>query len=65
MNMNNTGLIKVEVLQASNTKVLAINDTRVSLEKGYGIMSVIAKFEVPVSDIREIIDGARMDGDNE
>lgn len=30
--MNNAGLIKVEVLQASNTKVLAINDTRVSLE---------------------------------
>ena len=51
--MNNAGLVKVEVLQASNTKVLAINDTRVSLEKGYGIMTPIASFEVGVEDINE------------
>lgn len=61
--MADIGFVDVEVLQAKNTKVLAINGTRVSKEKGYGMMSVIAKFEVPVSDIREIIDGVRMDGD--
>lgn len=51
MNMNNTGFVKVEILQASNTKVLAINDTRVSLEKGYGIMTPVASFEVGIEDI--------------
>lgn len=49
--MNNAGLVKVEVLQASNTKVLAMNNTRISLEKGYGIMTPIASFEVGVEDI--------------
>lgn len=50
-NLAETGFVKVEILQASNTKVLAINDTRVSLEKGYGIMKPIASFEVGVEDI--------------
>ena len=54
--MDNTGFVDIEVLQASNTKVLAINGTRVSREKGYGMMTVIAKFEVDISDIREILD---------
>ena len=63
--MADTGFVDIEVLQAKNTKVLAINGTRVSREKGYGMMSVIAKFEVPVSDIREIIDGARKESDSE
>lgn len=35
--------------------VLAINDTRVSLEKGYGIMTPIANFEVGVEDILNAI----------
>lgn len=32
VNLAETGFVKVEILQASNTKVLTINDTRVSLE---------------------------------
>lgn len=56
MTIDNTGFVKVEVLQAKNTKVLAINGIRVSKEKGYGMMTVIAKFEVAISDIREILD---------
>ena len=63
--MADIGFVDIEVLQAKNTKVLAIDGTRVSQEKGYGMMSVIAKFEVPASDIREIIDGARKEGDSE
>lgn len=63
--MADIGFVDIEVLQAKNTKVLAINGTRVSQEKGYGMMSVIAKFEVPVSDIREIIDGVRKESDSE
>lgn len=63
--MADIGFADIEVLQAKNTKVLAINGTRVSREKGYGMMSVIAKFEIPVSDIREIIDNAMMGGDSE
>lgn len=63
--MADIGFVDIEVLQAKNTKVLAINGTRVSREKGYGMMSVIAKFEVPISDIREILDSARKDGDSE
>lgn len=63
--MADIGFVDIEVLQAKNTKVLAIDGTRVSQEKGYGMMSVIAKFEVPVSDIREIIDGARKKSDSE
>ena len=62
--MADIGFVDIEVLQAKNTKVLAINSTRVSKEKGYGMMSVIAKFEVPISDIREIIDSAIMGGEN-
>ena len=63
--MADIGFVDIEVLQAKNTKVLAINGTRVSREKGYGMMLVIAKFEVPISDIREILDNAIKDGDKE
>ena len=63
--MADIGFVDIEVLQAKNTKVLAINGTRVSREKGYGMMTLIAKFEVAVSDIREIIDGARKESDSE
>lgn len=49
--MNNTKFIKIEVLQASNAKVLAINDIRVSPEKGYGIMTPVASFELGIEDV--------------
>ena len=54
--MADIGFANVEVLNAANTKVLAINNTRVSLEKGYGLMTPIATFEVAVSDILNALD---------
>ena len=54
--MADIGFANVEVLSATNTKVLAINNTRVSLEKGYGLMTPIATFEVAVSDILNALD---------
>lgn len=54
--MADIGFANVEVLSADNTKVLAINNTRVSLEKGYGLMTPIATFEVAVSDILNALD---------
>lgn len=62
--MADIGFVNIEILQAKNTKVLAINGTRVSREKGYGMMTVIGKFEVPISDIREILDNAVKDGES-
>lgn len=47
---------RVELLQAINCKVLSINHTRVSLEKGYGLMSVIAAFDIATGDILDAID---------
>lgn len=46
----------VEVLSATNTKVLAINHTRVSRGKGYGLMTPIATFDIAVSDILNALD---------
>lgn len=54
--MADIGFANVEVLSATNTKVLAINNTRVSLKKGYGLMTPIATFEVAVSDILNALD---------
>lgn len=49
--MADIGFTNVEVLSAANIKVLAINNTRVSRGKGYGLMTPIATFEVAVSDV--------------
>lgn len=54
--MADIGFANVEVLSAVNTKVLAINNTRVSRGKGYGLMTPIATFEVAVSDILNALD---------
>lgn len=54
--MADIGFANVEVLSAANTKVLAINNTRVSRGKGYGLMTPIATFEVAVSDILNALD---------
>lgn len=45
--------VNVEVLQASNCKVLSINDRRVSMNKGYGIMEPIASFQIDRDEILE------------
>lgn len=54
--MTDMGFANVEVLSAANTKVLAINYTRVSRGKGYGLMTPIATFDVAVSDILDALD---------
>ena len=50
---------RIELLQAVNCKVLSINMTRVSSEKGYGLMSVIAAFDVATGDILDAIEADR------
>ena len=48
--------VTVELLRAVNCKVLSINNRRVSQTKGYGLMDVIAEFEVSTGDILDAID---------